>query len=494
ASHRQAVESVSILFGCYERRGAELVEVPSGWRLSSASFEVEWPKDPEAASLIRSHFGARRFAYNWALSRVKADLDEKSADPGHESTAWTSAALRKVWNAEKDTAAPWWAANSKESYASGITDLARALHNWRASKAGRRKGRPVGFPRFCSRHNDHGRVRFTTGTLRLEADRRHLTLPVVGALRSKEHTGRLQRRVAKRDARVLNMTLSERWGRLFVSVNYAERVRAPQPSAKAARCGIDLGLRTLATVAGSDGRLHEFENPAPFRATLSERRRVGREMSRRIAGSRGHRRANAKLARLDRRAVHLRREQWHQLTHRLVREYHEVVVEDLDLMAMKKSMGRRAFRRSVSDAALGMFRPLLGYKLEREGGRLVVADRFFASSQLHHGCGCRLVGTTKLAKQLVCQVSGELVERDVNAALNLRDWPGHASPGSVGAGVPVVSSSGGSTRDAGSDPEATRGRERPCQTGAPVVSAVAGETRTDPDPPGRVRNPERGAA
>ncbi len=57
-------------------------------------------------------------------------------------------------------------------------------------------------------------------------------------------------------------------------------------------------------------------------------------------------------------------------------------------------MGRRAFRRSVSDASLGRFTLLLGYKAERSGTRIVRADRFFASSQIHHGCGCRLVAPT----------------------------------------------------------------------------------------------------
>jgi len=54
--------------------------------------------------------------------------------------------------------------------------------------------------------------------MRLEADRRHLTLPVIGRLRSKENTRRLQRLIAKGQARVLSMTLSEHGGRLFVSV------------------------------------------------------------------------------------------------------------------------------------------------------------------------------------------------------------------------------------------------------------------------------------
>jgi hypothetical protein len=148
----------------------------------------------------------------------------------------------------------------------------------------------------------------------------------------------------------------------------------------AVRAGVDLGVRTLATVATIDTAtgeqsLVECPNPAPLKATLTARRRAGRELSRRIPGSRGWNSAKAKLARLDRRCVHLRREAAHQLTTELAGAYGQIVIEDLDLAAMKQSMRRRAFRRAVSDAAMGAIGPQLVYKTARSGATLTVADR-----------------------------------------------------------------------------------------------------------------------
>jgi len=369
---------------------------------------------------------------------VKADLDAKKKNPHHAQIPWTLKDLRKRWNQLKDEKAPWWAVNSKECYSAGIKDAVRALQNWSDSKRGTRKGKQVGFPRFESKQRARNRVRCTTGAMRLEPDRCHLTLPVVGTLCSKENTRRIQRHVAKGNARVCSMTLSERWGRLFVSVQYAVRTRIVSPSGRtpakpAARAGVDLGLRVPATIADTDGNSIEVPNPTPLRATLAERRRVGRQLSRRIPDSRGHRRAKAKLARLDRRAVYLRRETVHQLTRWLVDTYGEVVIEDLDLAALQRSMSRRAFRRSVADAGLGALRPTLAYKAERGWTKLTVADRCFCSTKLHHGCRGTLVGK-KLAKLLTCEHCGEQVDRDHNAAKNLRDWPEYnASPGAVGA-------------------------------------------------------------
>jgi len=70
-------------------------------------------------------------------------------------------------------------------------------------ETGQAKGKALGPPKFKSRRKDQARVRFTTGTIRVEPDRRTITLPVVGALRSKESTRRLERLVTADKARIL---------------------------------------------------------------------------------------------------------------------------------------------------------------------------------------------------------------------------------------------------------------------------------------------------
>jgi putative transposase len=287
--------------------------------------------------------------------------------------------------------------------------------------------------------------------MRLEADRRTIVFPRIGGLRSKENTRRVQRYLVSGRAHILNVTLSQRWGRLFASVCYALRTPATARTVAypTVTAGVDLGLRTLATVATIDRAtgvetLTKYPNPAPLKASLTARRRAGRELSRRIPGSRGWTSAKAKLARLDRRCVHVRREAAHQLTTELAGTYGHLVIEDLDVASIKRGMARRAFRRAVSDAAMGGVRPQLVYKTARYGSVLTVADRWFASSQIHHGCTrpdgtpCRLIGKRRVDKQLECPLTGELVDRDTNAARNLRDWPEHASCGPVRATAPLV--------------------------------------------------------
>ncbi|HUH69918.1 MAG TPA: IS607 family element RNA-guided endonuclease TnpB [Mycobacterium sp.] len=511
-AHRLAVESVSVLFELYDGTAASYAatgspgqKLPTGWLLTAAKFEVEWPAEEDRRAAVRSHFGARRKAFNWGLAQVKADLDARRADPSHESVDWDLGPLRKAWNQAKNNVAPWWANNSKECYSSGLADLAQGLANWKASKNGTRKGRRVKFPRFKSARRDAGRVRFTTGTMRVEDDRRTITVPVIGSLRSKENTRRVQRHLAAGRAQIVNMTLSQQWGRLFVSVNYALGTphTARVVTASTVRAGMDLGVRTLATVATIDTAtgeqtIIEYPNPAPLKATLTARRRAGRQLSRRIPGSRGHRAAKAKLTWLDRRCVHLRREAAHQLTTELAGNYGHLVIEDLDVAAMKRSMGRRAFRRAVSDAGIGAVKPQLAYKTARYDTMLTVADRWFPSSQIHHGCThedgtpCRLIGKGRIDKQLVCPITGQVVDRDRNAALNLRDWPDHASCGPVRATAPSVP---GPTEQVGTGHGADAG---PSGTGGASVrphlrEAGSGEARTGSTQP-VVKEPRKRSA
>jgi putative transposase len=288
------------------------------------------------------------------------------------------------------------------------------------------------------------------------------------------------------------MTLSERWGRLFISVSYARRTpETPRAVANpSVRAGVDLGIRTLATVATLDPTtgaesVVEYANPAPLKTTLAARRRAGRQLSRRIPGSRGHRAAKPKLTRLDRRCVHLRREATHQLTTELARSYGQVVIEDLDLAVMKQSMGRRAYRRAVSDAAMGLIGSQLAYKTTRYGGELILTDRWFPSSRIHHGCTtpdgapCRLIGKGRIDKHLVCPQTGEVVDRDINAALNLRDWPDNASCGPVGATAPSVPGPTGLVGTGHGADAGTFGAGG-ASVRPRVVGAGSGEARTQP--------------
>ena len=178
--------------------------------------------DPAFRPAIRSRLTWWRLHDIDALGgehRVKG-LGEVRAAVADELTpvfGWSMYSMRKAWNQAKDTVAPWWAECSKEAYATGLDQLARGLKNWSDSKKGKRAGRPVGFPRFKAKRRTTPSVRFTTGTIRLEDDRKHVTLPVLGTIKTHESTRKLHRKITAGVARVLSATVRFETGRWFES-------------------------------------------------------------------------------------------------------------------------------------------------------------------------------------------------------------------------------------------------------------------------------------
>jgi putative transposase len=176
---------------------------------------------------------AARFAFNHMLDVVKKNLDQRAAERSYgiaersygiaeqdltPAQGWSLAKLRKTWNQHKATAAPWWEANSKEAYNSGLDALARALHNWSTSRSGERAGPTIGFPRYKAKHSAARSVRFTTGAIRIEPDRHHVVLPRIGRVRAHEPTRTLGRRLEAGTAKILSATVSYAGGRWFCAL------------------------------------------------------------------------------------------------------------------------------------------------------------------------------------------------------------------------------------------------------------------------------------
>ena len=188
--------------------------------------------DPTADQQRRlaSAVGGARFAYNWGLELVKRRLDERMA--GHDvQVPWTLPALRREWNRAKHQAAPWWPDNSKEAYSSGLDGLARALRNFSDSKHGRRKGRPVGFPRF-KRRGRRDACRFTTGAIRVPADRKHVQLPRLGIIKTHESTRKLARHLERGTGRILSATITRTAGRWMWPSPASSPASSPPPTAR----------------------------------------------------------------------------------------------------------------------------------------------------------------------------------------------------------------------------------------------------------------------
>ncbi len=359
---------------------------------------------------MRAHLGARRFAYNWGLALVKARLDAKARGDDVE-VPYTLPALRREWNQAKETAAPWWRENSKEAYSSGLDALARGLRAFFDSRGGKRRGQRVAFPVFRKRGRSRQSVRFTTGAIAV-ADRTHIVLPRLGPIRTHEPTTALAERIAAGTARIMTATLSREGDRWFVSFT-CEVDRAPgHPAHPASIVGVDAGVHHLAVLSTGEA----VPNPRPLHGTLRRIARLCRTMARRTRGSGRWQQARRQLARAYRRAACIRADTMHKLTTRLARAHGTIVVERLNVAGM---MRNHRLGPAIADAGLGALRRQLRYKCQWYGSRLIEADTFFPSSKLCSGCGTAKATLFLSERIFRCQNCGAVVDRDLNAAVNL---------------------------------------------------------------------------
>ena len=336
---------------------------------------------------------------------------------------WSLYALRRAWNRAKSVVAPWWRANSKESYTTGLDGLARALSGFTESRRGRRRGKPVGFPRFKAKHRAVRSCRFTTGVMRLEADRRHVTLPRLGRIRSHESTRKLARRLEAGTARIL-VRHGGLPGRALVCG--VDLPGAAQPTgrrpARADRRGGCGRQRAGGAVHRADGGKPASPQPGVGPAAPAEQAAgppAGTPQPRRRAP--GSRRGGGRKPAQPWRGSTPgwptpRRDGLHKLTtdagpplrHRGGR---------------RPQPGRDAEKPAPVPRDCrprpGRVRRQLAYKTSWAGGRLVLADRFYPSSKTCSRCQTVKTKLSLGTRIFTCTDCGLVLDRDLNAARNL---------------------------------------------------------------------------
>lgn len=384
-------------------------------------YKTELDLNNEQRTACLKHAGCARFAYNWGLARTQEIYRTTGKRP-------SAIDLHKQLNALKPTDFPWMYEVSKCAMQEALRDLDRAYRHFfrklRLRKEGKFRGK-AGYPKFKKKSKAIGSFRLT-GSIKVFADR--VQLPRLGCLRLKEQ-GYLPV-----DAKVLSVTVSEQAGRWYVSVQVEEEEELPERTATTA-IGVDLGIKTLATL--SDGT--SFSNPRALKQAQKRLRRFERQKSRRKKGSQNRKKTCRKLAKLHARVAHIRGDATHKLTSYLVKNHALVAIEDLHVSGMLKN---HKLAQAVSDSNFGEIRRQLIYKTKIYGTHLVVVNRFYPSSKTCTGCGHVKAEMPLKERTYICEACGMVLDRDVNAALNLLHEAMRITASSAGSYACGVGSSG----------------------------------------------------
>ncbi len=352
--------------------------------------------------------GIARFAYNWGLERNN-NVYLWNQLP-HPPLKYESAIdQHRILNSRKASDYPWMYEVSKCAPQEALRDLGSAFHNFLTRRDRFR------WPSFKNRHG--AKQSFTlTGTVRVKD--RMIHLPTFGWVKLKER-GYLPER-----SHVLCATVSNRAGRWFVSIGVRKkRVRVPENN-NGPVAGVDWGIVHPATV--SDGATLE-RSPRLWRLKWQERH-AQKALTRKAKGSKNRLKALLRHQKVWYRITNIRLDRLHKFTTTLARTKSVVVVEDLAACKMAKN-------HSLAGAIYGgtpyEMRRQLEYKTKWYGSRLIVAPRRYPSTKMCSGCGIK--SDISLGEGTYhCAACGLVIDRDLNAAINLANYYHHDTASSAG--------------------------------------------------------------
>ena len=330
--------------------------------------------------------GYARYAYNAALADFKKGL--------FDSEFRSFIDLNNRWNQAKK-ALNWTGAQDQRAALYGVRNLSDAVNRW--------KKKQNRFPKFKKRGC---RQSYTTDAQSVKAEAKRVRLPKIGWVKMFEEL-RFQ-------GQITCVTISRTAHQWFVSITVETGIpNVPRDTRGLPVVGVDVGINSLATL--DDGT--HYANPRPLRRYERKLKREQRKLSRKEFLSRNWYKQKRIVERLHYRIACIRRDAHQKVTTDIVNAARIIVVETLAVSNLRKN---KKLAKALSDSALGSFLSLLKTKSESLDVPIIEAPQFFASSKICSSCGAKKPKLSLSERTYHCDVCQYEVDRDVNAARNLR--------------------------------------------------------------------------
>ena len=342
------------------------------------------------ATQFAQHCGYARVAYNHALADFKDGLDNNERR--------SISVLNKRFNETKHDTYKWCDALSQIPANQAIfSNLSNAITRWRSGLSR--------FPKFKKRsHGQSYQADSGRGTISVEGQ--YIKLPKIGWVRMHQKL-RFQGTICK-------VVISKKGHRWFASILVDTFRDDPKLDATDKPVvGVDVGIKHLAIT--SEGVY--YENPKALARYERKLKRLQRRLSRKVKGSRNRQKIKDKIARLHYRIACIRQDAHHKATTAIVNTASAIGIESLNVAGMVKN---HRLAKALSDASLSTFLTYLKSKAEWLGIKIVEADRFYPSSKTCSNCGTIDSDLSLSDRTYHCNACGHTMDRDLNAAINLK--------------------------------------------------------------------------
>jgi len=374
------------------------------------SFKTEINPTEEQKARIRKTIGTCRYVYNFYLGHNKAlhDNGEKFMT-GKSFSLWLNNEYIPD-NPDKTWIREVYSKAVKKSIEDGCAAFTRFFKH------------QSDFPKFKKKGKSDVKMYFVRNNPKdCQCERHRLKIPTLGWIRIKEK-GYIP--TTKDGYMIRSGTVSVKAGRFYVSV----LVEIPDVNINNnlnEGIGIDLGLKDFAII--SNGKTYRNINKSAGLKKLEKQLiREQRSLSRKyenLKKGESTKRANIQKQKLRVQKLHhkmdnIRTDYINKTIAEIVKTKPSyITIEDLNVKGMMKN---RCLSKAVASQKFYEFRKRLKAKCDEKGIELRVADRFYPSSKTCHHCGS-IRKNLKLSDRIYRCECGYVADRDLNAALNLKD-------------------------------------------------------------------------
>lgn len=378
------------------------------------SYKVRLNPNNKQLTRLFQYAGCARFAYNWTLDREQ----ENYRKGGKFLSDYD---LRKEFTQLKKQPDYEWLNNMSNNVAKqAIKDACGAFKRFFTGKAN--------YPRFKSKK--HSVPSFYQDTVKIKFTDTHVKVEGIAGSKRKNRQKQNWIRLCEKgriptDGKYLNprFTFDGLYWYVSVGIAYPDSGSSPETDG----VGIDLGVKDLAVC--SDGNIYKNINKNKKAKKLEKRRRrlqrrVSRQFEKNKEGenyckTRNIIKSQKQLLKVIKRLTNIHHNYLHQTTSEIVdRKPMFICIEDLNVSGMMKN---RHLSKAVQQQLFYEFRRQLEYKCGWKSIPLVVVDRFYPSSKLCVCCGV-VKKDLKLSDRVFRCVCGNVIDRDLQAALNLKRY------------------------------------------------------------------------
>lgn len=350
---------------------------------------------------LNQFFGCARFVYNWGLNQKVEQYKQNKQTIGYVELAHQLTLLKK----QEDT--KWLNDCANVCLQQSLRNLDSAFVRFFREKKG--------FPKFKSKKKSKDSIKFNL-SVKFDFENWYVTIPKIGKVKLCKN--KIFNTVK---CKIGTLTVSkDKCNDFWCSVIVDDLQPKPLKTkiVEETSVGIDLGIKDYVIL--SDGT--KYDNPKYLEKYSLKLKHLQKVFSRTKLGSKNHEKMRLKIAKLHRRITNMRNDFTNKLSSDLIKRFDTICLENLNIKKMLKNYN---LSNSIQSAAWNKFVNQLQYKSELYGKNIIFIGRFEPSSKTCHKCGYIKSDLTLNERKWICPNCGELLDRDINAAINIKDFGLH---------------------------------------------------------------------